>query len=176
LNNLLHRIQSGDKSALKELFEANYPVVCATIFRFIQDSDTAKDLAQRVFIRFWEKREQITVTTSVNSYLHKMAVNEALAWLRLKSNKPSEELVVVAANPSFEDIEGTLLYDELKEQIMESIQSLPPRCRTVFQLSRFEEMTYHEIATEMNISIKTVENQMGKALKMIRLRLEPYLS
>lgn len=176
LETVLLRLREADKSALNEIFEANYPAVCATIFRFINDKDISQDLAQRVFIRFWEKREEIIIVTSLSAYLRRMAVNEALAWIRLKYNQPKEELSTFQENSSDADAAGNLLYEELKEQINHSILSLPPRCRAVFLLSRYEEMTYLQIAKELDISIKTVEHQMGKALRLLRQQLEPYLS
>ncbi len=162
--------------ALKELFEAHYKDVCAAIHRFVGERGMTEDLAQQVFIRFWEKRHQIEISTSPGAYLHRMAVNEALAWLRSKKNLQPEEITPATPLNPAADGEDVFLQNELSEQINTAIGMLPPRCRAVFQLSRFEELSYQEIAERMDISVKTVEHQMGKALRVLREHLKCYLN
>ena len=161
---------------LKELFEAHYRNVCAAIQRLTGERGVTEDLAQQVFIRFWEKRIQIQFDTSPGAYLHRMAVNEALEWLRTKKNQQPEELSFATPLPLELDGENLLLHTELQDKIHKVIEALPPRCRTVFQLSRFENLSYQEIANQMEISVKTVEHQMGKALRVLREQLKDYLS
>jgi len=172
---LMTRLKTDDKTALKELFEAHYPAVCAAINRFTGIRGVTEDLAQQVFIRFWEKRHQLSITTSAGAYLHRMAINEALAWLRSKKHLPPEEITLSTPFTPQAGVEECYLNEELQQQIMEAVATLPPRCRAIFQLSRFEEMSYQEIATELGISVKTVEHQMGKALRVLRERLKIYL-
>lgn len=174
--NLTSRLRSDDKIVLKELFDAHYKTVCAAIHRIVGERGVTEDLAQQVFIRFWEKRYQIQIDTSPGAYLHRMAVNESLAWLRAKKNQQHEELTFATPMPTQSDGEDILLHNELQDQIHKVIDALPPRCRAVFQLSRFEELSYQEIADQMGISIKTVEHQMGKALRVLRERLKVFLS
>lgn len=176
MDNLTTRLQTDDKAVLKELFEAHYTAVCAAVHRFVGERGVTEDLAQQVFIRFWEKRHQIEITTSPGAYLHRMAVNEALAWLRSKKNQLPEEITPATPFMPEADGEKVLLQNELQEQIHKAIDRLPPRCRAVFQLSRFEEKSYQEIADAMEISVKTVEHQMGKALRVLREQLKPYLN
>jgi RNA polymerase sigma-70 factor (ECF subfamily) len=104
-----------------------------------------------------------------------MAINEALGHLR-KNKVYIEELDPQTNKELAPDVEKQLLHSELENEIRAAIDNLPPRCRTVFQLSRFEELTYQEIADKMEISIKTVENQMGKALRVLREQLQQYLN
>lgn len=172
---LFLQIQAGDRQALKVLFEQEYPSVCATIKRLVRDSNLAEDLAQEVFVRFWVKREELHITSSVSAYLRKMAANEALAHLRRKRTFAMEEWTPVPESDIGDNAEERYLEGELQVHIQEAIDELPPRCRTIFQLSRHEELTYREIAERLDISIKTVENQMGKALKYLRNRLRGYL-
>ena len=134
-----------------------------------------EDLAQQVFIRFWEKRHTINITTSAGAYLHRMAVNEALAWMRSKKNQPTDEINATTPFKQEADVEQAYLHEELQQQIQRAVATLPPRCRAVFQLSRFEGLSYAEIAKEMDISVKTVEHQMGKALRVMREQLKGYL-
>ena len=174
--NLTNRLRSDDRTVLKELFDAHYQAVCASINRIVGERGVTEDLAQQVFIRFWEKRFQIQVDTSAGAYLHRMAVNESLAWLRAKKNQQPDELTFSTPMPTQMDGEDILLHNELHSQIHKVIDELPPRCRMVFQLSRFEELSYQEIADQMGISIKTVEHQMGKALRVLREQLKVFLA
>ncbi len=172
---VLARLKSNDRLALKELFQLHYRAVCKTIRRFIPDESLCEDLAQEVFLRFWEKRHQLEINSSLEGYLRRMAVNEALAHLRKKKyfeEELTDNTPMMMAEPGGDD---RLLQSELESNIRLAINTLPPKCKTVFQLSRFEEMTYQEIANQMGISIKTVENQMGKALKILREKLSDYL-
>lgn len=173
---ILKRLKSDDRDALKDLFQGFYQPVCQAINRFIRDHATTEDLAQEVFLRFWEKRHTIEVTSSLSAYLRRMAINEALGYLRRNKRYEEDEF-----DPSLEpgedaSAEAHFLHAELEQSIKEAIDTLPPKCRAVFQLSRFEELTYNEIAGQMGISVKTVENQMGKALKILRERLQGYLN
>jgi len=173
---LTTRFRTDDKAVLKELFDAHYRSVCAAIHRYVGERGVTEDLAQQVFIRFWEKRHQIEITASPGAYLHRMAVNEALAWLRSKKNQQPEEITPTTPFAPAADGEEVFLQNELNEKIHAAINTLPPRCRAVFQLSRFEELSYQEIADRMEISVKTVEHQMGKALRVLREQLKFYLN
>lgn len=175
LDDILTRLRANDKSILKELFQTYYTSVCSTIHRFIRDRNLVEDLAQEVFLRFWEKRQKINITSSVKAYLHRMAVNEALAHLRKNKRYSEEEFTPDISSGEEAGAEEQYLYAELEGSIKAAIDSLPPKCRAVFQLSRYEELTYKEIAEKMDISVKTVENQMGKALKVLRQKLKSYL-
>jgi RNA polymerase sigma-70 factor (ECF subfamily) len=172
---ILDRLRKDDQSALQELFDQCYLPVCTTIRRFVQDHGLVEDLAQEVFVRFWEKRHTLQINSSLNGYLRRMAINEALGHLRRKKVY-IEELDPQTNQGLTPDVEKQLLHTELEDEIRAAIDNLPPRCRTVFKLSRFEELTYQEIADKMEISIKTVENQMGKALRVLREQLQKYLN
>ncbi|MFM8362318.1 MAG: RNA polymerase sigma factor [Haliscomenobacter sp.] len=169
---LLERLKSDDDAALQLVFNAHYPMVCQTIRRFVNDSGRSEDLAQEVFIRFWEKRHQIHITSSLTAYLRQMAVNEALGHLRRQRffEEVDPTLETVETNP----VQG-LLYEDLNAALHDGMTRLPPKCRVVFELSRFEGLSYAEIAAHTGTSIKTVENQMGKALKILRAHLKGFL-
>ncbi len=176
-DDLLAALRLGSRPALQQVFYLHHGMVCSVIHRFIQDRDTVEDLAQEVFVRFWEKREQIQITTSLSAYLRRMAINEALGYLRRNKHLYDAEVTPQLADAHQENsAETQYLHTELELSVRAAIDTLPPKCREVFLLSRFEEMTYQEIADQMGISIKTVENQMGKALKILRERLKSYLA
>lgn len=169
---LFELVQRGDEQALKQLFFRYYAELCNSIRRYVSDADTAEDLVQQVFIRLWEKREQLDIEHNVGGYLQRMAIREALMYLRRRNLLEFTAEAPLQTPADTETGEQQLLYSELAETISKAIERLPAACRTVFQLSRFESLSYREIAQELGISIKTVENQMGKALQRLREVLE----
>ncbi|RMF32135.1 MAG: RNA polymerase sigma-70 factor [Bacteroidetes bacterium] len=170
---LLERLHKHDRSALRELFHRYYLTVCRAILGLVKDEALTEDLAQNVFLRLWEKREGLQVNSSFGAYLRRMAINEALAHFR-KAKRRNQENFSEHPPASYvgRSVEQDYLLTEMQERILTAIESLPPRCRLVFRLSRFEELSYREIAERLDISVKTVENQMGKALKILRERLQ----
>jgi len=176
LENILSRLKANDQDALKVLFDAYYLPVCHSIHRIIREKQTVEDLAQDVFIKIWQKRQKINVRSSFKAYLQRMGVNEALSHVRKLKNKEKEEITTVIwkglASPS---VEENYLKNELEFKIKAAITSLPPNCRMVFQLSRYEGLSYKEISKKMEISVKTVENQIGKSLRLLRKCINDYL-
>lgn len=154
----------------KELYK---PLVryCCTI---ITDRQDAEDIVQHVFVALWQKVESIEINTSIKSYLYKMVHNTSLN--RLKHNQVKlkyQELANTShLNIVYQENEGT----ELKKQIELSLEKLPEQCRKIFMMSRFEGLKYQQIADTLGLSIKTIENQMGKALKIMRENLKDYIT
>jgi RNA polymerase sigma-70 factor (ECF subfamily) len=176
LPEILEKLQSDDQAVLKSLFQEHYLSVCKGIYRFVKDKSTTEDIAQDVFIKFWEKRKQLNITSSVVAYLHRMGTNEAISYLRRRKHFESEEVIEYSVPNNLVSGESEMLQSELQENVTDAINSLPPKCRAIFQLSRFEDLTYKEIAAKLDISVKTVENQMGKALRVLRGKLRGYLT
>jgi RNA polymerase sigma-70 factor (ECF subfamily) len=173
---ILALLRADKPEAVKQLFYEFYPFLCNTIVRIVKDRAIAEDLAQDTFFKFWEKRQSIDIQISIKAYLRRMAVNEGLYYLR--KNKKFQKNADIAPEDlgvATDTVEETLLQQELEEKIMAAINQLPPRCQEVFRLSRFEDLSYKEIAAKLDISIKTVENQMGKALKILRAALKEYM-
>lgn len=168
---LLERLYTDDEEALHLIFKAYYPLVCQCMLRIIPAQDTVEDLAQEVFIRFWQKRHQIVVNTSLQAYLRQMAINEALGYLRRR--RFFEEIPYTLETDS--DPIQEAQFTDLQDAIREGMDKLPPKCKVVFTLSRFEGLSYAEIAEKTGVSLKTVENQISKALKIMRNHLGPYL-
>jgi len=173
---ILKLLKADDPGTVKQLFYQFYPFLCNTVFRILKDKALAEDLAQDTFFKFWEKRQDINIQTSLKAYLRRMAVNESLYYLRKNKKFQKEEGIEPSdIGIATETVEDQLLHQELEDKISAAIKTLPPRCQEVFRLSRFEELSYKEIAAKMDISIKTVENQMGKALKLLRAALKEYM-
>lgn len=177
-NARLHQLLEEDKQAFMEaLFKSFFPLVCKTIYRMVQNTATAEDLAQEVFIKIWNRREALK-DVYFKAYLHRAAVNMALDHLdkhkRQGTHIPLEDNVVQLPASSG-SAEGSYHLRQTSAHIQQAINGLPEKCREIFVLSRFEEMTYREIAATLKISVKTVENQMITALKKLRVSLQDYL-
>lgn len=174
---LINNLQNGNERAIDILFRRHYSFVCHAVYRILKDSNTAEDIAQEVFFGLWKKRENLNITISVKAYLKRAAINKSLNFIRdqkIKFDDKEEQLPILTSNQS--TTQEKLEAEDLQKKIDEAIDSLPEKCRLVFTLSRFEEMTYQEIADHLGISIKTVENQISKALRVLRSVLGPFMS
>ncbi len=146
-------------------------------YKIVNDRDAAKDIVQDVFVKVWNRKTDLQPESVTSSYLYRSVVNTGLNYL--EKNKRLHQL---DSSLMEQFINNDILPDEsitnqeLLENINAAIDLLPPKCRTIFVLSRFEELKYKEIAEHLNISIKTVENQMGIALRRMREQLSPYLT
>jgi len=157
-------------------FKTYYQSLCNYAFSFIQDRDEAEEIVQSAFLSVWEKRETLDIRTSLKSYLYTMVRNTSLNVIKhekIKQKYVGEALAV--EDRSYEGVSQKILSSELEDKIQQAMASLPEQCRLVFKMSRFEELKYSEIADQLQISVKTVENQMGKALKIMREQLKDYL-
>jgi len=172
----LDLLRKGDQKGLNALFKAYYRLVCTISFRIIRDKQIAEDIAQEVFLELWKKREQLKVTSSIKAYLSRAASNKTLNYIRDQKINLSrgEEL----EHDSLGAVESTSAVDleDLKKKIAVAVQNLPDKCRLVFLLSRDQNMSYKEISEALDISTKTVENQISKALKFLRSQLGTYVA
>jgi RNA polymerase sigma-70 factor, ECF subfamily len=173
---LLVTLQAGDITAFEMIFKTYYQPLCNYAYSFVHDRDEAEEIVQATFLSVWEKKDNLTIHTGVKPYLYAMVRNTALNVLKHEKIKQQHATVELAvAERSAESVTRTVMAAELEDRIYKALNKLPEQCRLVFKLSRFEELKYAEIAEQLNISIKTVENQMGKALKIMREQLKDYL-
>lgn len=142
----------------------------------VHDTDAAEDIVQDVFIKVWRNRTQLDLSRSIRSYLFRSCMNTALNYLeKAKKSIPMEEEGIHATALSSRQTEEWLDFQEANEKVQEAIHVLPPKCKMVFSMSRYEEMSYADIAATLHISVKAVEKHMGKALKIMREYLKNYL-
>jgi RNA polymerase sigma-70 factor (ECF subfamily) len=142
----------------------------------LKDETEAEEIAQNVFVRLWEKQSSIQIETSLKAYLYRMVYNDCMNQIKHKAVvlKFQKEKMYAMKNET-DNADNKVASTQLNEQLSTALRELPEQCRTIFQLSRFEELKYREIAVQLGISEKTVENQMGKALKLLRMKLVDFL-
>lgn len=169
-------ISSGDIASFEMLFKSHYSTLCRFAESYLKDPEEAEEVVQAAFIGFWEKRESISIDTSLKAYLYRSVRNACLNELkRQKVRKLHANQVALEGEPESEASDRIAMKKELEVKIQEAMLRLPEQCRLIFQMSRFEELKYKEIADQLGISVKTVENQMGKALRIMREQLKDYL-
>lgn len=165
-----------DSKAIEALFRTHYDELNRYAYSIIKDPESAEDIVQKLFIKLWEKRNELTITSNARAYLYQATYRAALNELeKLKRQGMHTPLNNVIAIGSTNETGETLSSKELEQQIETAIRSLPEKCEQVFRLSRTKEMSYKEISETLDISVKTVENHMGKALKLMRKALIDYL-
>lgn len=170
---LLQQLKNDNQKAFKQIFDAHYDGVCRAIGKLIPDQALAEELTQNVFIQFWNKRHQLQIKGTIAPYIRRMGINEALAQLRKKQHTFQE--LPVQENATANSVEETYLQNELQGEIKKAVNELPQRCKTIFVLSRFEQLSHKEIGEKLDIKPKTVENQITIALKTLRKALKNYL-
>lgn len=172
---LAKAIKNGDETAFDQLFRTWYEPLVRYAFSFTDgDADEAEDIVQQVFVQFWQRRETIDFQHSVKAYLYKMTHNRALN--RLRSQKVQGRFVEHQTRQIAHETEPPPGVGELEKRFHEVLGELPPQCRQVFELSRFEELKYREIGDQLGISVKTVETHISKALRILRRELVEFLS
>jgi RNA polymerase sigma-70 factor (ECF subfamily) len=173
---LVRRIRAGDERALEIVFKAHYAGMASFVQRFVRSADLAEELVQDVFLKLWAKREQLTEIETFRTYLFRAARNTALNHLRRVKleRRWQEEQAVNDEPPTTFAADDETVESEVAAAVKEAIDRLPPRCREIFLLSRDGGLTYAEIARSLDISVKTVETQMGRALKSLRASLHHF--
>jgi RNA polymerase sigma-70 factor (ECF subfamily) len=174
--NLLRELGRGEQSALDSLFRLHYAYLCRAVYRVLPDSHRAEDLVQEVFLDLWRKRDRLQINQSVRAYLRRAAVNKTLNFIRdQKLAVADESQLPYDLRTDEAGAQQQLQVAELQAEIDQAIQGLPERCRIIFGLSRFEDMSNQAIADALGISVKTVENQMTKALRLLKVALARHL-
>ncbi len=163
------KVLRGTEALIESLFEQWYEPLVRYAMAMLHSQDVAEDVVQQVFEKLWTKRVNIAIHTSAKSLLYRSVHNACLDELR--KNKVRQNFVSMERNQTEQVVDQQLENKELGKQIAAAIDDLPAKCKQVFVLARQHEMSYAEIANTLEISNKTVENHMGKALKTLRARL-----
>jgi len=145
--------------------------------KYVKDFETSEEIVQESFLSLWEKRDNIDMAQPVKAYLITTIRNKCLNWLRDHKKFNTDILHFEEYIPDHEDVSTDKLVEaEILKAIHNAIQELPEKCRKIFTLSRFGNLKYQEIADQLQISVKTVESQMSKALQHMRIRLKEFIS
>lgn len=158
------------------LFKEHYPFLCSFARKYVQDLDECKDIVHNVFLKLWQKQDEIDLSKPLKPYLFKSVHNLCLNYIRDRKKIVQHDLQTDnEAIPAYIDSRDFLEESELQTRIVKAIENLPNKTKRIFSLSRFDGKKYREIAEIENISVKTVEDQMSKALRMLREKLKDYL-
>ena len=170
-------LSAGGEQEFERLFKEHFKCLYAYAFTILKNEAVAEETVQNVFYKIWEKKVPDSIQTSLKAYLYKAVYHESLNYLKHQKIKAQYQLHVMhdQKNHTEQQASKKILMRELEEKLRDALNALPQQCRTIFQMSRFDGLKYQEIADQLGISVKTVENQMGKALKILRVRLIDYL-
>ena len=171
---LFNKVKNDDQCAYERLFKAHYESLCRFAFRFLEDKDEAEEVVQEVFCKIWDKRKSLSFTSSFKAYVFTSVRNKC--FNHNEHMKVRHQHQAHVKHTTSEADSGMLEEVDLERKIEEAVATLPEQCRKVFKMNRFEGLKYKEIAEQLGISPKTVENQMGKALKVMRVHLKDYLT
>lgn len=165
-----------DERAFEQVFKAHFKNLHAYAFTMVKDDVMAEELVQNIFYKLWERSDQLSISGSVASYLYRAVHNESLNHLKhQKVRSAYQSHTMYQMKDQADSASKKFSLKELEGKLRSALNELPQQCRTIFQMSRFQELKYREIADELGISVKTVENQMGKALKILRVKLIDFL-
>ncbi|NJO92408.1 MAG: RNA polymerase sigma-70 factor [Chloroflexia bacterium] len=161
---LLADLKKNKESAFDELFRKYFKNLTWFAIKMVKDRETAEEVVQDLFVNFWEKRHELDLKVSIKAYLYRAVYNNCIHVSRKEKLHNSNELTLT--NELIEDFDNILETSELEIRVFGLIEQLPTECQRIFKLSRFEELKYKEIAEQLQISIKTVETQNVKGIKI----------
>jgi RNA polymerase sigma-70 factor (ECF subfamily) len=164
-------IRLGEGQSFQQVFESYYVNLCKYAFTIIRDMDEAEDVVQSVFLKILEKRDSLSITNDIKSYLYRAVHNYCINRIaHTKTRKLYQEQSMVENSGGFQSPD--VFSGELEERVAAAIEKLPPQCKKIFVMSRHLELKYSQIASELGISVNTIENQISKALRILREELK----
>jgi RNA polymerase sigma-70 factor (ECF subfamily) len=173
---VIERIRKGDVQAFEWLFRQYYEKLCQWAYQYLHDFDSSEEVVQDLYYHLWRKRATMEFQVSVKSYLYKAVSNNCKMLIRNKGRRSAIEAEMASRNPgSADEPEELLEVKEIREVVNKTLEELPEKPAQIFRMSRYEGLKYREIAEKLSISIKTVEANMGKALKVFRKNLQEYI-
>jgi RNA polymerase sigma-70 factor (ECF subfamily) len=166
---------SGDEHTFERVYKHFFKPLHGYALTMLKDEDEAKGVVQNIFLKLWERKDRLDFSGSIQAYLFGAVYHECLNYLRHEKVKMKHQDHIVHTMKHQQETHTGMELLDLKSKLQHALNDLPERCRTVFQLSRFEELKYQEIADRLKIYIKTVEGKLGKELKILRIKLVFYL-
>ena len=173
---LIEKLKSGHADAFSDIFSAYYKDLVFFAYSFTHELSTAEDIVQDTFIKLWEDHEKLVVTVSLKSILLKTIQNKCIDWHRHRKIVNNSSTYIIDKSPLYEyDTDNYVLRSELERMIDKAIEDLPEKFKEAFELNRFEGLKYQEIAIKLNVSIRTIEVRISKALELLRKSLIDFL-
>jgi len=172
---LLEGLRRGRQEAFDTIFRTHYPELVGAAERLLRGRGQAEEVVQDVMLELWRRRESLAIDESLRAYLFRATRNRALNVIRHERVVQAAAPYVRAEHASAAEAEPNLLQGEIDAALADALRTLPPRCREIFELSRVQGLRYSDIASVLGLSVKTVEAQMGKALRLLREQLASWL-
>lgn len=157
------------RQVMEQIYKATFQALWSTAFRILRDRTLAEDMVQEVMLRVWQMESLAHIGTSLHGYLHRAVLHRSLN--KVRDDKRWMDESDPAVDPAVPHTHHPLDTERLEKRMQAAIAALPDRCRLVFVLCRYENLSYKEVAELMDISVKTVENQMTNALRILREQL-----
>ena len=178
---IINGFKNNDIRAFNLLFNKYYSDLCLYAFDIIGKSEMAKEIVHDVFIKIWNSRETINIETTFKGYLFRAVHNQSLNYIRYLKNLNNPDLISTddtknkVQSMNFEvppEIIEKLFSDQFEKEFEKAMKTLPQQCRKIFYLSRFEELSYSEIAVKLNLAVSTVKTQMLRAILKLKNELK----
>lgn len=180
---LLEELRNNNLDVFEDFFRTTHPQLVSYANKFLDDWETSRDIVQEIFMKLWETREELEINSSLKAYLFAAVKNQCVNTIKHKiveqkhSDSTMAQLKELEINYYQSDNAYTQLFEgEINKKLEESIKTLPEQCRITFELSRNKGMKSHEIAKKMDVSVRTVETQIYRALKVLKESLKEYLA
>jgi RNA polymerase sigma-70 factor (ECF subfamily) len=173
---LLRLICERDEQAFTALYERYYLALCKKAFQRVPSRPLVEEMVQDVFVNLWMKAAELDAAGNIRAYLYATLRNKVLHQIRMEYTRALylKKITAEAREPRQAPGLQAIYARETEEYFAKTIDTLPPQCREAFMLSRFEELSYKEIAERMRLSVNTVEKHVGKALRILRMRMNSY--
>jgi RNA polymerase sigma-70 factor (ECF subfamily) len=173
---LIEKLKSGDPDSFSDIFSAYYKDLVFFAYSFTHELSSAEDIVQDTLVKLWEDHEKLNVTVSLKSILLKTIQNKCIDWHRHRKIVNNSSTYIIDNSPLYEyDTDNYVLRSELERMIDKAIEDLPEKFKEAFELNRFEGLKYQEIAIKLNVSIRTIEVRISKALELLRKSLIDFL-
>lgn len=172
---LIEGLKEGNVKIYDYIFHFYYSGLVVFVHKYINDQDVAEDIVQEFFVKLWINRERLQIETTLKSYFFSSIKNRCIDFLRHELIKGKVEKQLLEKVQNLTDEQNLLIESELRDHINAAIDKLPPVCKEIFIMNRFEGLKPAEIAEKKGLSVRTVETHIGKALKILKKELSVYL-
>ncbi|MBU1009285.1 MAG: RNA polymerase sigma-70 factor [Bacteroidetes bacterium] len=173
---LIQGLTAGDRKIFEEIFHLYYAPLCRYCLRYVVETEEAEEIVQEMFFKLWLRRDDLSINSSIQAYLYRAVQNHALNFLKKqKVHKEFERFVGFQTQHDHIQHNHELEEQDMQRVLKHAVLSLPEKRREIFELSRYDGLKNAEIAERLNLSVKTVENQMTRAFEQLRTVLKAYL-